>query len=1378
MGHLALTQPGLAQNVITPDATLGGEASQVIPVPLLPTFDLIQGGALRGQNLFHSFEQFNIGEGGGAYFITPSTDTTNIFTRVTGNDPSQILGILGTIQSDLSPSAASLFLLNPNGIVFGPGASLDIGGSFVATTADAIQFGSQGNFSVTDTVAPTLLTINPSALWFTQAIPQGITNRSIAPAGTSSSGITLTGLLAAPNRSLLLVGGDITMDGGRIVGSGNRIELGGLATPGIVNFETKGQGFSLSFPEQVPRSNITLSNDGLVGLIGRNGGDIAIYANALLTTLGGRLVAGIEGAEDGGSIAINARDINFSGVGFEGTSSGIISQVAPEARGNAGEINIRTNSLSIRDGAAVSSTTFGIGNAGNITISANFVEVLGFSNIVQRLSSINSTSQLASQESVTTGRSGNISIDTDVLNVGGGARISTAAQSQGQGGNLTIVARESTDLIGSGILNFGAVSSGLGTQTTGSGNAGLISLETGQLTLQDGATINASTFGGAGSAGKIDIIADSIRLTGIRADQQFSSTIQSISGISPNSVPATGDAGSISITTRLLTVQDGGSIETSTYSPGRGGDLTITATETTNLVGSGTLASRVTSSGLFTQTTGSGNAGRLSLETGQLTLQNGATISASTFGGAGSAGSLKILADSIRLTGIRADRQIASTIQSISGISSDFVPATGDAGDVSITTRLLAVQDGGSIETSTYGPAQGGILSITAREATNLIGSGTFVSGVNSSGVGTQTFGSGNAGRLRLETGQLTLQDGATISASTFGGIGTGGDLEIITDSIRLTGIRADQQFASTIGSTSELSPASVPATGDAGNVSITTRLLTVQDGGLITTSTSGPGRSGDLTIRAREATNLIGSGTLASGVQSSGLSTQTAGTGNAGRLKLETGQLTLQDGATINASTFGGTGTGGNLEIITDSIRLMGIRADQQFASTIGSTSDLSLDFVPATGDAGNVSITTRLLTVQDGGSIQTSTSGSGRGGDLTITATEATNLIGSGSLAFGVASSRLSTETIGSGNAGRLSLETSQLTLQNGGSIDASTYGGSGSAGSLDIIADSILLTGVRSDQQFSSSIRSVSGISPNFVSATGNAGNISVTTRLLTLQDGSSIQTSTFGEGQGGDLTITASESVELVGTASLAFGLVGSNLFTGTFGEGNAGQLNLQADQVLLRDGAIISTRSENFGQAGDISLLANRLEMIDGTIETDAPFSQGGNINVNSAGNNPTGLILLRRDSDITTNSFGNGGNITLNSIIIAFDDSDILARSEDARGGNITLGPFFSDTLPIGAVSPTENNGRVDVSADGRLASGTITTADTSFIQNSLNQLPDVVTDPNTLIAGSCIALTIKSQGTFASTGSGGLPTRPGDAVVSVYPTGRVQSLP
>ncbi|MFY7804691.1 MAG: filamentous hemagglutinin N-terminal domain-containing protein, partial [Limnoraphis robusta] len=118
---------------IVPDNSLGNENSVVTPNVNIRGINSnrIDGGAVRGGNLFHSFQEFNIREGRGAYFSNPD-NIINILTRVTGGNISEILGTLGVLGN------ANLFLINPNGIVFGPNARLDVGGSFFATTADGI----------------------------------------------------------------------------------------------------------------------------------------------------------------------------------------------------------------------------------------------------------------------------------------------------------------------------------------------------------------------------------------------------------------------------------------------------------------------------------------------------------------------------------------------------------------------------------------------------------------------------------------------------------------------------------------------------------------------------------------------------------------------------------------------------------------------------------------------------------------------------------------------------------------------------------------------------------------------------------------------------------------------------------------------------------------------------------------------------------------------------------------------------------------------------------------------------------------------------------------------------------------------------------------
>ncbi len=189
---------------IVPDNTLGAESSVVTPnlnIQGTPS-DRIDGGATRGANLFHSFGEFNVGEGRGAYFANP-TGIENILTRVTGSNRSDILGRLGVL------GGANLFLLNPNGIVFGPNASLDIQGSFVATTAERIQLGDSGYFSAAQPQTSSLLSVSPGALFFSQVANQP---GSIINQGNLSTGKHLT--LAAANLDLqgqLLAGGDLTL---------------------------------------------------------------------------------------------------------------------------------------------------------------------------------------------------------------------------------------------------------------------------------------------------------------------------------------------------------------------------------------------------------------------------------------------------------------------------------------------------------------------------------------------------------------------------------------------------------------------------------------------------------------------------------------------------------------------------------------------------------------------------------------------------------------------------------------------------------------------------------------------------------------------------------------------------------------------------------------------------------------------------------------------------------------------------------------------------------------------------------------------------------------------------------------------------------------
>lgn len=556
VGAITSTNSAFAQLSLTPDTAPERSLGTAV-VPLTPETYLVTGGTRpqNGPNLFHSFLEFNVLEKRGAYFDNPA-GVTNILSRVTGSDPSDILGTLGVSGGD-----ANLFLINPMGIIFGPKASLDVNSSFVATTANAIQFGNQGSFSASAPNTLPVLTVNPSALLFNQIAAGSITNYSRAPAGQrldplAQSGVRdLYGLRVPDGQSLLLVGGNVSLDGGGVNALGGQIELGSVAGAGTVGLDVDGKNLRLSFPDSVARADVSLVNGAEVNTSGEGGGDIYVQGRRVLVNSGSQISAATFGKGRAGNLRVSASEsVELTGFIPLGNLS-----TATFGDGDAGDLTITTGKLIVRDGAQVFTFTAGKGSGGQLTVTASeSLELIG-------TSQDGFTSGLFST-AVATGAAGDIAITTKKLIVRDGAVIATQSAgansgtfipAEGTGGDLTVIAADSVQLFST---SPSGVNGGLTTGTSGTAPAGNLTITTGSLLVRDGTQVSVGSES-TGSAGTLTVVAPFILL-----DNQGTLTATTNSG----------EGGNITINTDTLVGLENSDITANAFE-GEGGFIQITA---------------------------------------------------------------------------------------------------------------------------------------------------------------------------------------------------------------------------------------------------------------------------------------------------------------------------------------------------------------------------------------------------------------------------------------------------------------------------------------------------------------------------------------------------------------------------------------------------------------------------------------------------------------------------------------------------------------------------------------------------------------------------------------------------------------------------------
>ncbi|NJL52442.1 MAG: hypothetical protein HC930_09870, partial [Hydrococcus sp. SU_1_0] len=221
---------------------------------------------------------------------------------------------------------------------------------------------------------------------------------------------------------------------------------------------------------------------------------------------------------------------------------------------------------------------------------------------------------------------------------------------------------------------------------------------------------------------------------------------ENASQISNNVVPgATGEGGSIKITTDKLAINPRSFIDNSIFGSGSAGNIKITATEI-NLKGAGFLefqqkyrldalsgdlrpGSRIT--GIFAGTATTGTAGNITIATDSLNLQEGAIIFTPVFT-AGHGGDINVTAQEINLD--------ASAIQNGGGVTS--IPSAS-LGNINLKSDRLNVSNGATVINATFGDVSGGDINVVAdaidlRTALpeSIIGTGLFTNSTKGSGQG------------------------------------------------------------------------------------------------------------------------------------------------------------------------------------------------------------------------------------------------------------------------------------------------------------------------------------------------------------------------------------------------------------------------------------------------------------------------------------------------------------------------------------------------------------------------------------------------------------------------------------------------------------------
>ncbi|ELS04439.1 filamentous hemagglutinin family N-terminal domain [Xenococcus sp. PCC 7305] len=1151
----------VAAQAVTPDGTTNTR------VDVEGNNFTIEQGDRAGGNLFHSFGEFSVPNGGSAFFNN-AADVVNIFSRVTGGNVSSIDGLLG------AQGTANLFLINPAGIIFGEGASLNIGGSFYGSTADSISF-PDGEFSATDLNNPPLLTINA---------PIGLSFRD------DPSPITTNNAGGISNSNLNLIGGSINVNS-RLLG--DRITLGGLSDAGIVGITIEGD---LEFPEAITKANLFLDNNAFLGAFSTDGSinlqgdnisldnrsfiiagaenDINFQAdNSILINNGSLIISQVldDQGKNSGDINLNAK----AQILLDNRSS-IINQVGNQnigdAIGNSGNINISANSLELNNNSRLNAETRGVGDVGDININAsNSISVLENSliqnsvrsNAVGNAGDVNlnaaqiitfNDSNLSNRVEVdAVGDAGSINVNTSSLFLRDGTIVTNSNFGSGNGGEIIINAAENVtlenDIERPETEDFSINTSRFFTGVTGnsSSQGARLEINTKNFTMSDRSFILANTQG-LGNAGDVEINAsEKITFTGT---SEIFTTVEAA---------ATGDGGNITLNTKILEINDG-SIFSFVRGRGNAGNININASESLTIDASNDPDFATTQLNVQVQETGVGNAGNIEINTGNFSVAAGAFILANTRG-QGNSGDIIINATN-NLTLDGESRIIAQVGQNVVGNAGNIAiqaenislnnseiqaqigeRAQGNAGTINITTGSFFLENESRIISNTQGTGNAGNIIVNARENITLMGKSSIIAEVGENGVG-------NAGRINIAANSVDVTGDSNLIANTQGQ-GDAGRVSITAqDAVTITG---ESNISSRVRET---------GVGNAGGISIAGNSIVIDQQSILDAGTVNQGNGRDIIIQAEEAFILDDKSGIRAEVGANAM-------GNAGNINITANSIDIKGDSNLIANTQG-QGNAGRVNITAQDT--VTITEESNISSRVRET---------GVGNAGGIIITANSFSLEGGSILDSGTVGQGNGSEISINAPSV--LVGD--------NSTLKSETTTEGNAGGISInQADELNISNGGRLTVRSTG-TGNAGNIQITARSL----------------NVNQGEITAETASGNLGNINLTiSEDITLRDNSLISARASGDANGGNIVIEGNNNSN--SRFIIAFPSSGNgNDIVATAERGNGGNITIRARQLFnLKEGEAIDSNGNFISNDRNDIDASSQADGLDGTISIITP----------------------------------------------------------------------------------------------------------------------------------------------------------------------------